>query len=332
MFCRSFKSIMDNYIRGLPEQLREAGRISENIKPVGNFEEVLVCGMGGSGLPGDLLQALEPNFAVSLHKDYGLPSKIGENTLIFTISYSGNTEETISSFNAAVERNLFPIVITSGGQLEKLARGKQALLIKVPSGLQPRMAIGYQFGALWNVLRNIGLVDGGENDLSRIADIIETKMDSLESLGKEIALKIYNKIPCVISTQKNKALAYFWKIAINETGKSPVFCNVIPELCHNELVGFSRMSYMIHQIKVIMLQDPDDHERNLKRMGLFSDLLRERAFEPEIVWIRGEDRLTKIFISIAQAYWTSYYLARAYNVDPMKVDIVEDFKKRLEEA
>lgn len=321
---------MRQTILNFPKQFGVGLKSAEGIEIKDGLSGVLICGVGGSALPGDILKMWFKNndigFPVHIHRDYGLPNYIKENSLVICVSYSGGTEEPLSSLEEAEKRNIKIAAVTSGGKLEEICRAKGIPFAKVPSGLQPRMALGYQFSALAQILANCGIIT--KDNLKEVTELEQTLQPKrLEARGKKLAKKIKNKIPLIYASFKNKELARMWKIKFNENSKVPSFYNYFPELNHNEMTGFGNKVPFF----VILLRDSTDHPRNLKRLMLTSQILRKGGFGTEIIDLEGKDFSYKIFSNVILADWTSYYLALEYGKDPTPIKIVEEFKKKLGE-
>ncbi len=321
---------MRKVILDFPKQFSDGLDAAKDVKIIGDFNQLIFCGMGGSALPGEILKALR-NFyewplAIKIHKSYGLPVRISSRALVLAISYSGNTEETISSYEEAKKRNLTIIGVATGGKLAKLCKKDRTPLVKIPgTDIQPRSALGYQVAAVIKALSNSSIIENLDKDILEMAKNLNPKKS--EEQGKKLAKKINGKIPIIYASDKFKALAQIWKINFNENSKSPAFWNYFPELNHNEMVGFEKNQNPFH---IIILRDKKlDHPRILKRMEITAELLKDKKIDVDFVDILEASLLTKIFSVILLGAWTSYYLALEYGIDPTPVKIVEEFKKKL---
>jgi glucose/mannose-6-phosphate isomerase len=296
-------------------------------------ENIIICGMGGSALPGDLLVTLRP-LDVFVHKSYGLPPQAGIDSLVICISYSGNTEETLSAFTEAVSKRLPVMAITTGGKLARLCKKhKVPAAIIPPPYIPPRLALGFQFAALLQILTNHNLLP--KNFIEEILKYEKT-LNSLEfeEKAKKIAKKIYQKIPIIYSPKQFRALSLIWKNSLNETAKILAFDNYFPELNHNETVGFWKINetqISNKELLVIILRDLQDHTRILKQMKITKDIIEKEGIQVEFVNIQGKTTLEKIFSTIILGFWTSYCLALEYEVDPTPVKTIEELKRRLKE-
>ncbi len=331
------KQNMRKVIMEIPKQFPAGLEAAKDIKIIGDYNQLIFCGMGGSALPAAILKMLQRFYewpiAIKIHRSYGLPGRISPRALVFIVSYSGNTEETISSYEEAKKRNLTIVGITTGGKLAKLYQKDKkpwvnplkCSLYNEVKKIQPRSAVGYQFAAIAKILSNSNIIKDLDEDILEISKNLKSKI--LEKQGKNLAQKIKGKIPIIYASNKFKELAQIWKINFNENSKSPAFWNYFPEFNHNEMEGFEKVQNNFH---VIMLQDEKlDHIRVLKRMAVTAKLLKEKEIKTNTINIRGKNLLIKIFSNYIFSQWTSYYLALEYEIDPSPVKTVEEFKKRL---
>ncbi|MBX4200697.1 bifunctional phosphoglucose/phosphomannose isomerase [Candidatus Parcubacteria bacterium] len=322
------KVIMDS-----PKQLAEGLALAEHIKPDANVSNVIICGIGGSALPAELIETLQVAMAVPMHihKDYDLPkSKVLLTSLVICISYSGNTEETVSAMGMALEKKLQVVAIATGGKVAQLAKEHNIPLATIPSGIQPRCATGYIFSALIQILENAGLIDNVSNDIKATAIELPKITDELEQQGKELAETLKGALPVMYASQDFRALAMIWKIKFNENSKIPAFYNYFPELNHNEMVGYTGLKTLgIENLHAIILQDSGDHQRNKKRMELTAGVIEKAGGRVSVINIKEGSRMFKIFSSLLLGDFVSYYLALGYGTDPAPVAMVEEFKKNM---
>ncbi|MBC7073892.1 bifunctional phosphoglucose/phosphomannose isomerase [Candidatus Parcubacteria bacterium] len=325
---------MKEIILNFPKQFKEGLEIG---KALGfkkqKIKKILICGMGGSALPGDLLVLFSRNLGLGedkifIHRDYGLPKFVNKDFLVFTISYSGNTEETISAFKQAKKRKLKIVAISSGGELEKLAKRSKIPFAKIPFGFPPRMALGYLFSSIAKILIDIGFLPNFERE---ILDL-EKKLlpEKLKEKGKKLAKFLFGFCPLIYSSLFYKELARIWKIKINENSKMPAFSNYFPELNHNEMTGIGEADKKFRKFfKVLILRDKKDFPRNQKRMEILSQIFKEKEIENTFVDLEGKTIFEKVFSNIILADWVSFYLAKFQKIDPIPVKLVEEFKKRM---
>lgn len=328
------------FILDTPSQFKVGMDLAKNIKVEGDFKSVTVSGMGGSALPTNLLRVYCNDlfkkrtdyspFDIYINRYYSLPPQAQKpDSLNFIASYSGNTEETLASLDEAKKLGLSFIGFSSGGKIEGLCKNYNAPHIKLPipyPNYQPRMGTGYFFGAMLQVLINQGLLPDLTNEILSSAENFGSYIQSYEEKGKVLAKKLMGKTPVIYASPKYKSVAMVWKIKINENAKTPAFWNFFPELNHNEMVGFTNPQAKFF---IIMLKDPEDNPKNLKRYQASADLLKEKGIDAKILEMDGNDVFSKMFLSISLADWTSYYLALEYGQDPTPVVMVEELKKIL---
>ncbi|MDP3769798.1 MAG: bifunctional phosphoglucose/phosphomannose isomerase [Candidatus Sungbacteria bacterium] len=294
------------------------------------YEKFVIAGMGGSHLAADILKCWNPLLDIIVHEDYGLPPIKPEHIsrrLFVASSHSGNTEEVLDGFEAALARNMPVCAISTGGKLLDRAEQEKIPYIKIPdTGIQPRSALGY---SLKSFLKIMG-VQHMSDELLGVADTLSP--GAYEHAGKKLAAHLHGYVPLVYASTRNRAIAYNWKIKCNETGKIPSFINVLPELNHNEMTGFDvteSTASLSRNFSVIILRDEEDHPAILKRMEILAKLYHDRGIKTEIVAIEGASRFERIFSSLILADWTAYYISKSYGTDPNEVPMVEEFKKLM---
>ncbi len=311
-------------IKDFPKQCREALDLPRGISVSEEITSIVVIGMGGSAVGGDLLKTYlhDTKIPIFVIRDYKVPEFVDNYTLVFAVSYSGNTEETLSAFRDAKEKGAKIIGITSGGKLSEECEK----VIKVPSGLQPRAALGYLFFPMLGILHNSDIVSVKNSELNEMIEIVKN-VEQFNSEGEALAKKIKEKIPIVYASQLLEPVALRWKTQMNENSKMACFYNVFSEMNHNEIAGYKGMD---RKYVVILLKDKHDNERIKKRMEICRDLMQERT-DVEEVEIKGESLLARMISTIYLGDFVSYYLALLNRVDPSPVEIIESLKKRLVE-
>ena len=263
------KQNMRQVLLDFPRQLE----FNPRIKEIQEIEKAILAGMGGSALPGRLANCIIGKKVVEIHNDYGLPKTADENTLVIACSYSGNTEETLDSLAKALERKCKVVCVSSGGELEKIAFEKKLPIVKIPSGLQPRMASGFATAAVLNILSAAKICKDYTNEFHEAKITLEEEKTSIEKKGKELAEAISDHVPIIYASEANEVVAFVAKIKFNENSKTPAFYNVFPELNHNEMNGFTNSPASFH---FFFLEDDSDNEAVKKRMKITKELLEER--------------------------------------------------------
>lgn len=301
----------------------------ENAAKLGKkkFTKFVVVGMGGSHLAADILKAWHPELDIMIWSNYGLPplrEKDLRERLVVLSSYSGGTEEVIDAFNAARPKHAKIAVVAARGKLIALAQKFKVPYVQMPDfHLQPRMATGLSLMAFLAVMGEKAWL----GEAHELATILHTARE--EHRGRDLAKRLHEGVPVIYASTRNAAIACNWKIKFNETGKIPAFCNMVPELNHNEMTGFDAKG-MTHPLSrrfhFVFLKDGGDDRRIIHRMSVMERLFRDRGFKTEIVLLQGKNELHKIFNALNLADWTAYHTAKLYGVDPEQVPMVEEFK------
>ena len=317
------QSNMLGVIDDFPNQCKDALSVPKGITVKGEIDSIVVCGMGGSAIGGDLLKSYlsSSKIPVIVNRDYSIPEFVDENTLVFAVSYSGNTEETLSSFSEAKKKRAKIIAITTGGELSKIADK----VVKIPAGLQPRAAIGYLFFPMVGILYNSNMVDVKNTDLNEMLALMNDK-ENIKAKAQELSKKIQGKTPIIYSSELLRPVAYRWQTQINENAKYPAFHSAFSEMNHNEINAFSAMDRS--RFTAIFLKDVNDHPRIKKRMEICKQVM-ERKVDVHEVEIKGSSLLARMFSTIYLGDYTSYYLAMRERVDPTPVQVIEWLKKQL---
>lgn len=313
-------SVLDNFWK----QCKEASMMGKEIKVSLPVNGIILCGMGGSAIPGDIIMSdIDPSVPFAVNRSYDLPKWVNKNTLVFVVSYSGNTEETLSCFKAARARQCKMVGISAGGKLQQMCEQASVPFIKVPSGIQPRDASGYMTLPMLNVLQNSRIIKDCRADMEEMIDALGK---DYREKAQEIAKKLVGKIPVIYSSHRLISIARVWKIKINENAKVQAFYNEFPEMNHNEMVGYTDLK---GNFFIIIIEDEKDHLRIRKRMAITSELLKSKGCPVMAVKIKGDNVLSKIFSTILLGSYVGYYLALEYGTDPSPVVMVENLKKEM---
>ena len=311
-------------IEDFPLQCRGALELPRGETISGEFTNIVVTGMGGSAIGGDLLKSCLHNtkIPVFVNRDYKMPDFVDKHSLVFAVSYSGNTEETISAVKDALEKNAKVIGITSGGKLADICEK----IIKIPGGFQPRAALGYLFFPMLGILHNNSTVNIKNAELNEMLNILKKKEEFKEE-GEDLAKKLREKIPLIYSSELLMPAAYRFKTQINENAKLPAFFNLFSEMNHNEINAFGGMD---RKFTAILIKDAHDNARIKKRMKICQELMEERV-DVEVINVQGEHLLSRLFSTIYLGDFTSYYLAILNRIDPSPVEVIEKLKQALRE-
>lgn len=327
---------MRSLVSGLGSQLRSAASIALPALPDAN--ELLILGMGGSGISGDYLAQIASAHGarISGHKSYGLPGWAGtRRPVVLAISYSGNTEETLSGVEAARGLDLAVVAVTTGGALGEVASTEGWPVVNVPGGLQPRAALGHLLGTAAMIAAGSGLIPSPAPDLEEAADLVDslTEADGAGwALASDLAADLSTRAVIVYgSTGLTAPVAQRWKAQINENAKRPAWFSVFPELDHNEIVGWAADPGVNRRLGIVTLTDRDDGARVSSRMRITREVTAG-----DVDWIgevrsQGESPLARMLSLTAVGDMVSVALAEASGIDPMPVAPIEDLKNRLRE-
>lgn len=296
--------------------------------------------MGGSAISGDIAAGLffhKASIPIYVNRDYRLPAFVGKGTLVFALSYSGNTEETLNAVKEAGRAGAKIICITSGGKLKEVAENKGHPLYLLPSGFQPRAALPYLLIPVLKVLEEIGLTTGIQDEIKKSADLLrklrgEYGIDRPQrsNPAKQLAKKLKDKVPLIFASRIiTEAAGSRWKTQLNENSKVTALLAIFPELNHNEIVNLSILKREEHNFSLVLLRDEGDFERTKKRMEITKSLLGTQLGGVNEVWSQGKTSLERILSLIYFGDFLSVYLAVLRDIDPTPVEIIARFKKEL---
>lgn len=323
---------MKELILKFPQQLHEAvaiaGKATLN-KPVKQISNVLICGLGGSGIGGTIVKEIlhdEANVPIDIMKSYSVPDYVNENTLVICSSYSGNTEETLESYRLAKNKKAQIVCITSGGQLLEMVKKDGYSAIVVPGGMPPRACLGYSLTQLLHILAFYGLAKEHVSHISGAAKLLEKEQSSIMKEAAEITNKIVGKLPVIYSTALNEGIAIRFRQQLNENAKILCWHHVFPEMNHNELVGWS---HEYPEVAVMMFIEKDEHPRNQLRIEICRKIFQKYAGELLEIYPKGSNSIEKKIYWIHLGDWISYYLSEKRNVDAMDIKVIDQLKKEL---
>lgn len=323
----------------LPEHLRDAQwRVeSANLEPHDAPGGLVVAGMGGSAIGGDLAlaalgdRALRP---IVVTRDYALPPWITPEVTVLCASYSGNTEEALAVFEAAGALGARRIVTTTGGRLAEVARAEGVPVVPLPGGFQPRAAVAYQFVVALEVAALCGAGERLHTEIDVAAAHAERLVEEWgpeapeHSLAKELGRELYGTVPQIAGAGLTAPVAYRWKTQINENAKTPCFSHELPELDHNELVGWEGAS-RLGRFSAVFLDDSDLHPRVRQRIELTRGLITAEAAATYRVESVGEGRVERLVSLVLLGDLVALYLAVLRGVDPGPVVSIERLKRAL---
>lgn len=326
-----------------PEQCEKAAEIVSRWTPsitVGaELDAIVVCGLGGSAIAGDMVAALRAGdlkVPMFTNRDYNLPNFVTKNSLVICESYSGNTEETLSSYADARSRGARIVCITSGGKLKEFAERDGVDVITVPGGQPPRSATGYMFIPMLFILEKLGIVPPITGSLPAALEMLKgfreewkpsTLLDDNEC--KLLAHELHKRIPLVYGAVGiTGVIAFRWKCQINENAKVHSFANTFPELNHNEIMGWELANLESDAFAAVFIRDPEDKSRIANRIRITSTLI-PRGFVTRDIELRGENDLEKLLWGFYFGDLASVYLAVCYEIDPTQIAGINRLKEEL---
>lgn len=336
---------MRDIIESFPEQCRDAwgkGNFAKIPAPFKKrYSSIVFTGMGGSAIGADILRSYladEARTPIFVNRGYRIPAFAGRDSLVIASSYSGNTEETISSFNEAVGKGARIVVIASGGRLADLARKRSIPVIMIPGGLPPRAALGFSFFTALALLSKLGVISDKSRDVNEAIGVMvrlgRTKIGidvpGSKNIAKKTAKGIFGKLPVIYSDANHiDAVATRWRGQLAENSKTMASVNVFPEMTHNEIVGWQFPSKTIKNMAVIMLKDRGDDPRSSERMTIVGRMLKMSGVKVTDVGSCGRSLLARVFSLIHTGDYVSLYLAVLNRCDPTPVDRIVRLKKEM---
>lgn len=310
------------------DQIRHSLEVNKNVSVQGEFDSIVLAGMGGSGHPGDLLNALHlTTVPLTVHRSYSLPHIFGKNPLTVISSYSGNTEEALSAYEDAKKAGKPMLVNTAGGKLLEWAKRDSVPFSLIDYvGMQPRHTLFASFTGLAVALANSNLAQDISKELLAVADMIDRVVANTESPAKQLADMLVKKTPVFYASDTLAFGAKNTKIQTNENSKTAAFWNEFPEMNHNEMVGMTNPQAAFHGV---FFASKTDHKQVKLRMQVTKDMYEAWGVSTTEVPVEGASPLEQLSYIVVFGLWTTYHLALNYNVDPIPVQGVEDFKKKL---
>lgn len=324
------KEDVHQFYKQIYNKVKEAYKIGDLIHTNIDSEyisEIVFGGMGGSAIVGILikeyLESIDCELKITINNEYTLPKHISKNALLICVSYSGNTEETLSVFKEAQRRKIKIITICSGGKLKELADNYRLPLIEVPKGMHPRQSLPFLFFPLIKLLEKLKILEDHSKQVEALIRVLRKK--NFNEIAIKLAEKLYNKNITIYSSKTLTGVVYRWKTQFNENSKVLAHTHIFPELCHNELCQYMLKQENLH---VIILKNDKDSRRLQKRMEITKKLI-SKSCEVTEIGITGDNEFIKLYTTILIGDLTSYYLAIKNRRDPSDDSIIGSLKKEL---
>ena len=323
---------MEQLISGFTQQMAEAIEIGRNMKLTPRHKEirnVAIAGMGGSGIGGNLVTELiqeKIKLPIMVCKDYFLPESVNEHTLVIASSYSGNTEETLHALEQAIHRGCKIVCVSSGGSMINLAKKAGLDYVIIPGGKPPRACLAYSFIQQLFILAHYNLIDEGfEVGIEQAIRLLDKEEKRTNKQARSLAKKLNKKIAVLYSAANFEAVAIRWRQQINENAKSLCWHHAIPEMNHNELVGWRTPG----KYAVVFLRNETDYSRTQQRMNIAKNIISQYTKHIYEVWSKGDSHIERALYLIHFGDWVSYHLAELRKVDPVEVNVIDYLKAEL---
>ena len=324
---------MNDYINDFTNHLTDALLIGESSlqkKTNKSFSNILICGLGGSGIGGTIVKDLiskDVSIPIETSKGYDVPGFVNENTLVIACSYSGNTEETLSALNKCLEKNAEVAIVCSGGKLKDLALEKDLNHIIIPGGHPPRAMFGYGFTQLFFVLDNYGIINESfKVDFKKAISLINTEEEEIKKTALDISKKLFKTTPIIYVADGFEGVAVRLRQQINENSKMLCWHHVVPEMNHNELLGWRVNT---DKLGVVYFRNSCDYGRNQVRIDINKEVLAKYTDNISEVWSKGDSKIENSLYHIHLGDWASWYLSEMNNVDAIEIDVINFLKGSL---
>ncbi len=321
------------YIEHFTGQLKEALSISEKIHfgfDTQAIQNIVIAGLGGSGIGGsivkDLVAASCPLPIIGC-KDYNLPHFVNKNTLVICNSYSGNTEETLEAYQQAKQKGALLFCISTGGKLIEMAKADHFPYITFPGGNPPRACLAYSLIQILVLLEKLGLHQYHiQSEINAAINHIDAESKTIAAAALPIAKKMLGKIPALYALDGNDGLVTRFQQQLQENAKILCWHNIIPEMNHNELVGWADA---YKDVAVFILRSQFDYEKNIKRLAIIQPIIESKVDTFEILYGQGKTPIQELLYFIHLTDWISFHLSELRHVDSIEVNVIDFLKSEL---
>ncbi len=330
------------HLRDLPRQCQQAWQMAMGFTLPADYtgvDKVVILGMGGSAIGGNLVSGLaasEARLPILVHRDYNLPAFVDERTLVIASSYSGNTEEILSSFEQSLKTKAKKLAITTGGKLKAMAEAARVPVFSFAYKAQPRAAPGYSILPILGFLQKLGFLSDKSTDVSETIQVLHETIQKIneqvptpDNPAKQLARYLYGHLPVIYGADFITEVAHRWKTQLNENSKAWAFHEVFPELNHNAVVGYQFPRKLASRIRVIILRSSLLGQRTLLRQKITYGLLKDAGVDCQYVDGKGNCQLSQMMSLVLIGDYVSYYLAILYRTDPTPVKVIDYLKEQL---
>lgn len=323
------KTLIANFSQHIKTALETIS--NTKLKPAqGNIHNVVITGLGGSGIGGSIVSELvapEANLPILVNKDYHVPAFVNEGTLLIACSYSGNTEETLSAVRQALKSGAQVACISSGGELKKMAESQGWNCLSMEGGNPPRSMFGYSFSFLLHYLKHYGIIKTDVlAELKTSVNLLDGEQENIKSQAEELAKNLENTIPHILAVGGYHGVAVRWRQQLNENSKMLCWAAEIPEMNHNELVGWEGGD---KRFSALFLRNENDYDRNQKRIDIIKGIIAGKTEHVHEVWSKGSSNIQRALYLIHLGDWASFYLSELNQVDIMDIKSIDLLKSEL---
>lgn len=330
-------------IQEFPVQCQVAWELASRFpwpKAPESLANVVIAGMGGSAIAGELLASLTVDTCpvpILVHRDYGLPAYVGSKSLVIASSYSGNTEETLSAVQQALTRGALVVALTSGGELYRLAEKTGLAVFPIKYQASPRAALAHSFVPLLYFLQRLGLLPDQQAPLTNavaamqaMERMVGAKIPTRSNLAKQLAHHCHGRLTVVYGADFLGSVARRWKTQLNENSKAWAFCETLPELNHNAVLGYEQPDNLANDTFVALLQSSLNRPENQRRTVATAQVLAQAGVRHQIIEVEGTTRLAQMLSAIHLGDYVSFYLAILYGLDPTPIPAIDRLKEQLQ--
>lgn len=304
-----------------------------------DIDNVIITGMGGAAIAGDMIRSLcsdSAPFPIIMNRSYSLPSFVNDRSLVIILSYSGDTEETVSATKLAMKHQAHCIGITSGGFIGNLEGSNRFDIIKITSELSSRSAMAYFLIGIWRVFQALDIFDQGDDELIETGNFMQEQIAFFSNLEEnepaEIASEILDSLPVIYSSDGIlEPVNMRWRNQIQEYAKTLAYGGVLPEMNHNEIVGWERTAHLMGKVSCIQLIDENDHHRIQKRMEITGELIKPHSVAFNIIKTIGSTPLQRMIYLVLYGDFMAFFLAILSETDPAPITKIDLLKQRLKE-
>ncbi len=324
---------MKDLVAKFPQQLQEALEIASRAtlsKSSAEIRNVLISGLGGSGIGGTIVSELllnETSVPILVNKDYFIPSYVNEHSLVIISSYSGNTEETLHALDMALKAKAKIVCVTSGGKVMEIAKSEKLDLISIPGGMPPRSCLGYSFTQLFAILQFFEIIQlNYQEQIKNAIELIQDESASIKEEAMDLAKKLVHKIPVIYSLGATEGVSIRFRQQVNENSKMLCWHHVLPEMNHNELVGWTTKN---ENLAVVIFSNGTDYYRTKKRLEVSKEIFAKYTSTLVTVSSKGDSAIERAIYLIHLGDWASCYMADIKSIDAVEVNVINHLKGEL---